>query len=129
MRIGLDIGGTKTDAVVLDAAGTVLQSVRVRTGTGGDEVVASAERAVREVIALSGVAADDYASIGVGIPGVIDEHAGRVHHAVRLRPQLARLARRRLTTLRMSTAGNCCAATGATPVVRPGQTACVGMAR
>lgn len=84
MRIGLDIGGTKTDAVVLDAAGGVLERVRVPTGTGPAEVLDSAERAVREVIALCGTQTDDYASIGVGIPGVVDRETGRVHHAVNL---------------------------------------------
>ena len=94
MRIGLDIGGTKTDAVALDAAGGVLQGVRVPTGTGPDAVVASAERAVREVIDLAGVRAEQCASIGVGIPGVVDQQAGRVHHAVNLGVEQLDLAQR-----------------------------------
>lgn len=84
MRIGLDIGGTKTDAVVLDAEGGVLERVRMPTGNGHDEVLDSAERAVREVIVLSGFHAPDFTSIGVGIPGVVDSESGRVHHAVNL---------------------------------------------
>ncbi|WP_445997229.1 ROK family protein [Okibacterium fritillariae] len=84
MRIGLDIGGTKTDAVVIDEAGTVIERRRFATGRGPEQVVATAVRGVTELAALAGMAPHEVASIGVGIPGQVDRLAGRVQHAVNL---------------------------------------------
>lgn len=84
MRIGLDIGGTKTDAVALARDGRELARVRRPSGFGADEVIASAEIAVRESVAQAGARLSDITSVGVGIPGVIDETTGRVQHAVNL---------------------------------------------
>jgi glucokinase len=84
MRIGLDIGGTKTDAVVIDEAGTVVERRRFATGRGPEQVVATAVRGVTELAALAGMAPHEVASIGVGIPGQVDRRAGRVQHAVNL---------------------------------------------
>jgi predicted NBD/HSP70 family sugar kinase len=84
VRIGLDIGGTKTDAVALARDGRELARVRRPSGFGADEVIASAEIAVREAVTQAGARLSDVTSVGVGIPGVIDETAGRVQHAVNL---------------------------------------------
>ncbi|QDZ14826.1 ROK family protein [Humibacter ginsenosidimutans] len=84
MRLGLDIGGTKIDAVVLDDDGGVRAHVRIPTGTGPEAVVTSAERAVREVVIQDGSELDDIQTIGVGIPGMVDTETGHVHHAVNL---------------------------------------------
>ena len=93
MRVGLDIGGTKTDAVVLDPAGIVRERVRVPTGKGPGAVLDAAERAVREAVARASASevhgGDDdgdlgVTSIGVGIPGMVDPATGRVRHAVNL---------------------------------------------
>ncbi len=83
MRIGLDIGGTKTDAVAVDATGSVVARVRRATGWGADAVVQTVVDAVGAVRADAGVAADDIASVGIGIPGQVDA-TGRVVHAVNL---------------------------------------------
>ncbi|MBX3195508.1 MAG: ROK family protein [Microbacteriaceae bacterium] len=82
MRAGIDIGGTKTEAVAVDPAGTVVHRVRRPTGFGADAVLASAVAAVEELAA--GVQDADFASIGVGIPGAVDLATGRVDHAVNL---------------------------------------------
>lgn len=84
MRIGLDIGGTKTDAVAIAADGRELARVRRPSGFGADEVLTRAEEAVREAARRAGRRPADLAGIGVGIPGVIDEATGRVRHAVNL---------------------------------------------
>ncbi len=81
LRVGVDIGGTKTEAVLVDAAGTVLQSLRIPTGYGPEEVVASA------IAAVTGVAAGslgEIRAIGVGIPGTVDSAQGLVSHAINL---------------------------------------------
>jgi len=84
MRIGLDIGGTKTDAVAIGAGGRELARVRRASGFGADQVVGCAEEAVREVVRRTGGRLTDVTGVGVGIPGVVDAATGRVRHAVNL---------------------------------------------
>ena len=79
MRVGLDIGGTKIDAVLVDDDARVVRSARRPTGYGVDEVVERAARAIAEVsdgARLEGV--------GIGIPGLVDPASGDVRHAVNL---------------------------------------------
>lgn len=84
LRAGIDIGGTKTEAVALRPDGTIAHELRTPTGFGAASVLETAVGAVEELIRLSGGAADDVASIGVGIPGAVDPVSGRVAHAVNL---------------------------------------------
>ncbi|MGV8876372.1 MAG: ROK family protein [Rhodoglobus sp.] len=84
MKIGIDIGGTKTAAVLIDENGTILHEVVVPTGYGATEVIASAMRAVDELTGRAGIDSASLSSIGVGIPGVVDAATGIVSHAVNL---------------------------------------------
>lgn len=84
MRLGIDIGGTKTAAVAIGADGELSDQVRMPTGFGADEVVATALRTVERMIELAGVGAASFSSIGIGIPGAVDSATGRVSHAVNL---------------------------------------------
>lgn len=84
MHIGIDIGGTKTDAVVIDGRGAMLQQLRLTTGYGPDAVLQTAVDAVTRVAELAGIRVDEAASIGIGVPGRVDSVAGRVAHAVNL---------------------------------------------
>ncbi len=84
MHIGIDIGGTKTDAVAIDHGGAMLQQLRLSTGYGPDAVVQTAIDAVTRVAGLAGIRVDEAESIGVGVPGRVDAAAGRVAHAVNL---------------------------------------------
>lgn len=79
MRIGLDIGGTKTDAVLLGSGNHILRALRYVTGKGADAVVDTIVRAVTDLVADESVDA-----IGIGIPGVVDTVSGHVFHAVNL---------------------------------------------
>ena len=81
LRVGVDIGGTKTEAVVLGPDGGVVAQLRVPTGFGAESVVATAVQAVTSVV---GASLDDVTSIGVGIPGAVDTSLGRVSHALNL---------------------------------------------
>jgi len=81
MRVGVDIGGTKTEAVLLADDGTIAAQLRLPTGFGPESVVESAVRAVTEV---AGTSLDAVGSIGVGIPGAVDSVTGRVSHALNL---------------------------------------------
>jgi predicted NBD/HSP70 family sugar kinase len=84
VRLGIDIGGTKTAAVLVGADGALSELVRMPTGFGADEVVATALTAVERMSALAGIAATGFGSIGIGIPGAVDGRTGRVTHAVNL---------------------------------------------
>lgn len=84
MRLGIDIGGTKTAAVLIDRDGGLSEQVRLPTGFGADQVVATALQAVDRMSVISGVDATSFESIGIGIPGAVDTATGRVEHAVNL---------------------------------------------
>lgn len=84
LRIGIDIGGTKTEAVALAADGTVAAEHRLATGFGATAVLDSAESAVRALAAALGTTPAEFATVGVGIPGAVDPASGRVAHAVNL---------------------------------------------
>ncbi|MBT2518627.1 ROK family protein [Streptomyces sp. ISL-90] len=84
MRLGIDIGGTKTAAVAIGADGELSDQVRMPTGFGAEAVVATALRTVQRMTELAGVGAASFTSIGIGIPGAVDSDTGRVAHAVNL---------------------------------------------
>jgi predicted NBD/HSP70 family sugar kinase len=103
MKIGVDIGGTKTEAVVVGNDGTVLQRVRLATERGADGVIASAVTAVGELSSLTGLPVAEFTTIGVGIPGAVSD--GVVAHAINLGVERldlgAELAERFGTTVRI----------------------------
>ncbi|MGR0319138.1 ROK family protein [Agromyces sp. ZXT2-3] len=84
MRLGIDIGGTKTAAVAIGEDGELSDQVRMPTGFGADAVVATALRTVERMSELAGVDPHAFHSIGIGIPGSVDSASGRVTHAVNL---------------------------------------------
>ena len=84
MRLGIDIGGTKTAAVAIADDGALTEQVRMPTGFGADAVVETALRTVERMAEVSGVGASAFSSIGIGIPGAVDTATGRVAHAVNL---------------------------------------------
>lgn len=84
MKIGLDIGGTKTAAVLIDSGGQILHEVVLPTGYGSAEVLATALSAIDELVGRAGISPGSLSSIGVGVPGVVDSATGVVSHAVNL---------------------------------------------
>ncbi len=84
MRVGVDIGGTKIEAVVVDADGTVQHKLRLPTGHGSDQVVESAVAVITGLASAAGCETSDFGSIGVGIPGTVDSASGLVSHALNL---------------------------------------------
>lgn len=75
-RIGVDLGGTKTEAVVVsfgdDDAPAILAKDRIPTAKseGYEAIVANTARLIREVAKRAGVA-HDTVGIGVGMPGSV----------------------------------------------------------
>lgn len=84
LRAGIDIGGTKTHAVAIDADGRVAHQLRLVTGFGDEAVLSTAVAAVEELARATGRTTDGFATIGVGVPGTVDVATGRVEHAVNL---------------------------------------------
>ena len=80
LLLGLDIGGTKSAAVVGDEGGTVLARVAAPTPPGSwPEAVALLCRLCREVCHDYGVAVSDMAALGVSCGGPLDSATGTVY--------------------------------------------------
>ena len=84
MMVGVDIGGTKTEAVLVAADGSVVEQLRLPTGHGSDAVVESAVSAVEGLVSAAGIPLREVVSVGVGIPGTVDSATGLVSHAINL---------------------------------------------
>jgi glucokinase len=82
-RGGVDLGGTKIQAVVVDGRHTVRGEARRPTPqAGGPPAVAAAiAEALREAAETAGVAPGALAGVGVGSPGEVDERSGVVKQA------------------------------------------------
>ncbi len=78
MRIGVDLGGTKTEALALDNAGRELRRVRVPTPQG--DYAATVHNIVTLVRDLERELGEQ-GSVGVGIPGTIVASTGLVKNA------------------------------------------------
>lgn len=94
IRVGLDVGGTKIDAVAVDSSGEIIGRLRRATGWGDDAVVESIVTAVSGLAEEVGLTLSDIGSVGIGIPGLVDADAGRVDHAVNLGVESLELADR-----------------------------------
>ncbi|TBN57733.1 ROK family protein [Glaciihabitans arcticus] len=84
MRVGIDIGGTKTEAVLLADDGSIAQKLRLPTGWGPAAVLESTVEAVTGLVSAAGIRFEHLSTVGVGIPGAVDSRAGRVTHALNL---------------------------------------------
>ncbi|MDJ0318954.1 ROK family protein [Pseudarthrobacter sp. PS3-L1] len=83
MKLGIDIGGTKTEVVaVID--GEVIHRATEPTGYGAKAVVESVLHVAEQVRILCDQPFSAFDSIGAGIPGRVDHRTGEVSHAVNL---------------------------------------------
>ena len=79
-RIGIDLGGTKVEAIAIDAEGAEMFRHRVatpRSYEGSLEAIASLVEMADQTIDTAG----DKASVGIGIPGTISPRTGLVKNA------------------------------------------------
>lgn len=83
MHGGIDLGGTKIQAIVVDDAGEVRGQARAATPTtGGPPAVADAmSRAIRESAEGAGIEVGELSAVGVGSPGKVDDAEGTVTDA------------------------------------------------
>jgi len=81
-RGGIDLGGTKVEAIVVDPGNHVLGSARRPTPTDGPAgVAAELVRALGDACEAAGTQASSLRGVGVGSPGVVDTATGEVRSA------------------------------------------------
>src|SRR6185436_165786 len=73
VRIGIDLGGTKIEALALDASGREVFRKRVATPRGDYDATVAA------IVTLSAQAGPG--TVGVGIPGALSQATGLVKNA------------------------------------------------
>lgn len=73
--IGIDLGGSKCAAVLLDASGALRAEVRVPTPSGADPLLDTLESVSRDLLSRAAAFGDnaEVAGIGVGLPGLVTE--------------------------------------------------------
>jgi len=83
MRGGIDLGGTKIQAVVVDRRSKVLAEHRMPTPKdgGAEGVVSALAESIRAAAGAAGVEPSALAGLGVGSPGTVDPEAGTVANA------------------------------------------------
>lgn len=84
LRVGLDVGGTKIAAIILDEDARIIARVRRSTKHGTAGLLQSIISAIEELLESAHASALQIKSIGLGIPGLVDAEAGVVQHAVNL---------------------------------------------
>jgi fructokinase len=77
VRIGVDLGGTKIEAIALDDDGATLIRRRVATPPAYDATLDAIARLVRDIDAHCG----GQGTVGVGIPGVIAQATGLIKNS------------------------------------------------
>ena len=82
MRLGIDIGGTKTALALGDAAGQVIADVRLPTAPSGDALrdFARIASAAQALLAGQGVRGPELEIVGVSLPGGVDPHGAFVRN-------------------------------------------------
>ncbi len=94
MKVGLDVGGTKTDAVAVDAGGAIVGRVRLATGWGPEAVVGTVLDAVARSRRRPASTSSAIGSVGIGIPGQVEPGTARVRARGQPRRRRARPRRR-----------------------------------
>src|SRR5712691_8545537 len=88
MRGGIDLGGTKIQAVVVDERSQVLGQHRIPTpkDAGVAGVVSALADALTQAASAAGVDPAALDGVGVGSPGTIDADGGTVANALNVVP-------------------------------------------
>lgn len=80
LYIGIDVGGTKISAGLVNDKGKVLDRYKRKTPRGKDkkELLLALEEVVEELLAENSVSIKDIAGIGLGVPGLLDKKRERI---------------------------------------------------
>lgn len=84
--LGIDLGGTKILAAVVDQSGEILASSKRKTKPhkGVDEVIQRIAKTAHEAVEAAGLDLDDIDAVGIGAPGVADFTHGVIEFAPNL---------------------------------------------
>ncbi|MEQ8663993.1 MAG: ROK family protein [Gammaproteobacteria bacterium] len=108
LRIGIDLGGTKTEGAVLDADAHIVLRQRVATPAHDYHAVCAA---IVDLVAQLERAIDARATVGIGIPGSLSPRDGHVRNAnttcLNGRPLGTDLERQLARPLRVENDANC----------------------
>lgn len=128
MRIGIDLGGTKIEAIALDEQGAEHNRIRVATPRGDyDGTVSAIKGLVEQVEAGMGMKG----TVGVGIPGTVVRATGLVKNAnstwINGRPLEKDLSAALSREVRCANDANCFAVSEATDGAAAGQAVVFGV--
>lgn len=84
--IGIDLGGTTTKFAFLDMDGNILSQWRIPTDISdeGSHIVPNISKSILDRMAKEDFTIDDFAGIGMGTPGSVNNDAGEVNEAFNL---------------------------------------------
>ncbi|MDZ4381817.1 MAG: ROK family protein [Parvibaculum sp.] len=77
MRIGIDLGGTKIEAIALDSTGNELARKRIPSPRSYDATIA----AIRDLVAALEAETGEQGTVGIGMPGAVSPATGLVKNA------------------------------------------------
>lgn len=84
-RVGLDIGGTKTAAILVDSQGrTIAEAAQATDTREPDALLAGTLALIDDLLLAAGETRAAIDAVGAGVPGLIDPQAGTVELAVNL---------------------------------------------
>lgn len=80
MYIGVDVGGTNLVAGVVNKQGDILAKAKcpTRSDKGADTIIADIKDIISQACVNAGISEKEMVSIGIGIPGPVDNQAGEV---------------------------------------------------
>jgi len=114
MQIGIDLGGTKIEAIALDATGRELARLRVVTPRAYTDTIVALGALVTQLETVTG----QHGTVGLGIPGAVTPDTGLVKNANSVwligRPLGADLAALLQREVRLENDANCFALSEAT---------------
>ena len=115
MRIGIDLGGTKIEAALMDSRGGIVARLRIATPPDYDRLLVAMAEAVEEVEKEAGAAGK---VVGVAMPGSLSPATGLVRNANSVwlngKPFLQDLTRVLARPVRIANDANCFALSEAT---------------
>ncbi|MGQ9573823.1 MAG: ROK family protein [Thermoguttaceae bacterium] len=80
LYLGIDVGGTKIQASLVEESGGLLACQRAATPRDGgpEQVLVTIERLVEAVLQAGQIQPADLTAVGIAVPGVVDPASGRV---------------------------------------------------
>lgn len=136
-RLGIDLGGTKIEGIILDPAGNAVASLRIATPRSDrpdeayDATLAAISGLIDRLRTAVGLTGSGGSSIGIGMPGSLSPATGRVQNAnstwLNGRPFKDDLERRLGQPVRLANDANCFAISEATDGAAAGSAGVLGV--